>query len=60
MLRDQTIKILVFRELHLKNQDRVMLTNSIKTKNELSVETIDQYLRRITILIRRDEIRKKE
>ena len=41
MLRNQVTKVLVFRDLHLKNQDRVILTNSIKIKNELNVETID-------------------
>ena len=35
-----------------------MLINLIKIKNELNVETIDQYLRRVTTLIRRDEIRR--
>ena len=35
-----------------------MLVNSVKIENELNVETIDQYLRRITILIRRDEVRR--
>ena len=41
MLKDQTTKVLVFRDLYLKNQDRIMLVNSIKTENELNVEIID-------------------
>ena len=59
MLRDQATKALVFRGLHPKDQDRVILVNSVKTENELNVKTIDQYLRRITTLIRRDEIRRE-
>ena len=58
MLGDQATKALVFRGLHPKDQDRVMLANSVKTENELNVETIDQYLRRVTTLIRRDEVRR--
>ena len=41
MLGDQTTKALVFRGLYPKDQDRVMFVNSIKTENELNVETID-------------------
>ena len=37
-----------------------MLTNSVKIENELNVETIDQYLRRITTLIKRDEIKRRK
>ena len=60
MLRNQVTKTLVFRSLHLKDQDRIMFVNSIKIKNELNVETIDQYLRRVTILIRRNEVKRRE
>ena len=59
MLGNQIIKILVFRDLYSKNQDRVMFVNSIKIENELNVETIDQYLRRVTTLIRRNKIRRE-
>ena len=59
MLGDQATKVLVFRDLHPKDQDRIMLANSVKTKNELNVKTIDQYLRRVTTLIRRDEVRRE-
>ena len=37
-----------------------MLTNSIKIENELNVKTIDQYLRRVTTLIRKNEIKRKK
>ena len=37
-----------------------MLINSIKTENELNVEIINQYLYRVTILIKKDEIKKKK
>ena len=60
MLGNQVTKVLIFRDLHSKDQDRVILVNSVKTKNELNVETIDQYLRRVTTLIRRDEVRREE
>ena len=60
ILRDQTTKVLIFRDLHSKDQDRVMLINSIKIKNELNVKTIDQYLRRVTILIRKNEVRRRK
>ena len=60
ILENQTTKILVFRDLYPKDQDRVILIKSIKTKNELNVKIIDQYLRRVTILIRRDEIKREK
>ena len=60
ILGDQTMKALVFRSLHFKNQNRVMLTNLVKMKNELNVETIDQYLYRVTTLIRRNEVRRRK
>ena len=41
MLRDQVTKVLVFRNLYLKNQDRIILINSIKIENELNVKTIN-------------------
>ena len=36
-----------------------MLINLVKTKNELNIKIIDHYLRRVTILIRRDEIKRE-
>ena len=60
MLRDQVTKALIFRGLYPKNQDQVMFINSVKTENELNVETIDQYLRWITTLIKRDEVRREK
>ena len=37
-----------------------MLINSVKTENELNVEIIDQYLYKVTILIKRDEVRREK
>ena len=37
-----------------------MLINLIKIENELNVEIIDQYLRRIIILIKRNKIKRKQ
>ena len=37
-----------------------MLVNSIKTKNELNIEIINQYLHRVTILIKKDEIKRRK
>ena len=60
MLNDQTTKTLIFRGLYSKDQNRVMLINSIKIENELNVEIINQYLHRITILIRKDEVKREK
>ena len=60
ILENQVIKILIFRELYSKDQNRIMLINSIKTENELNVEIIDQYLYRITTLIKRNKIRREK
>lgn len=59
-LRDQTTKTLVFQELHSKDQDRVMLANSIKTETELQKKTMEIYLERITRLLRREKIRRQK
>lgn len=55
-LEDQTIKILIFRRLHSKDQDQIMLVSSIKTENEFQKETVENYLERIIRLLRRKEI----
>lgn len=59
-LGDQATKTLIFRGLHLRDQDRMMLANSIKSEAELKLETVEQYLERITRLLRRKEVRRNE
>lgn len=55
-LRDQATKILVFRRLHSKDQDRIMLANSIKTETELQKKSMEIYLKRIIRLLRHEEV----
>ena len=57
-LGDQASKALIFRGFHSRDQDRVMLANSIYTEDQLNMERIEPYLKRITTLIRRDEVRR--
>lgn len=57
-LKDQTIKILIFRRLYSRDQNRIMLTNFIKIEMKLKIENIKIYLQRIIRLLRRKEIRK--
>lgn len=59
-LEDQTIKALIFRRLHLKNQNRIMLVNSIKTKTKLRIENMEIYLGRIIWLLRWKKIWRQE
>lgn len=46
-LEDSAIKALIFKELHSRDQDRIILTNSIITEKELQQESIEIYLKRI-------------
>ena len=57
-LRDQIARILIFRGLYYKNQKRVMLTNSLYLKEQLIKKGIKEYLKRISTLIRRDEVKR--
>lgn len=50
-LKDQMIKVLMFRRLHSKNQNRIMIANSISIKQELKEETLENYLERIIRLL---------
>lgn len=59
-LRDQAAKTLMFRGLHSRDQDRMIMANSIKTEKELKEEILDKYLERITRLLRREEVRRQE
>ena len=57
-LKDQTSKALIFRGFHSRDQDRIMLTNSMYIENQLNTKRIEFYLKRIIILIRRNEMRR--
>ena len=46
------------REFYFRDQDRIMLTNSIYIKNQLNSKRIEFYLKRITILIKRNKIKR--
>ena len=59
-LKDQIIRILIFKRLYYKNQKKIMLTNSLYSKKQLTKKNIEEYLKRIFTLIRRDEIKKIE
>jgi Retrotransposon gag protein len=54
----QAAKALVFRGLHPRDQDRIMLANSIFTEENMNEESLPTYLRRITTLLRREEVRR--
>lgn len=56
-LGDQAMKILMFRRLHPKDQNRIMFVNSIRTETEFHKENIKVYLKRITRLLRQEEVR---
>lgn len=58
-LEDQATKVLMFRGLYLKDQDRIMLINSIKTEEELKKKSVKDYLKRIMRLLKRKEIKRK-
>lgn len=58
-LENQAAKALAFRGTHLKDQDRIMMTNSIKTEEKLRNETLTNYLERITRLLQREEVRRQ-
>ena len=49
---------MIFRRLYYKNQERIMLTNSLYSKGQLIKKGIKEYLKKISILIRKDEIRR--
>ena len=51
-------KALIFRGIHVKDQDRVMLANSIYSDEDLGKESVDDYLQRIARLIRREEVKR--
>lgn len=56
---DQITKALVFRGLHPKDQDRMMMANSIKTETELQKKNVEIYLKRVIRLLRRKEVWKQ-
>lgn len=55
-LEDQIIKTLVFRRLYPKNQNRIMLVNSIKIETEFQKKSMEVYLKRIIRLLRYEEV----
>ena len=57
-LKNQTTRTLIFRRLYYNDQERVILTNSLYSKEQLTKEDIKEYLKRISILIQRDKIRR--
>ena len=57
-LGDQATRTLIFRGLHYKDQERVMLANSLYSEEQLAEEGIEEYLKRISTLIRRNEVRR--
>ena len=57
-LKDQIVRTLIFKGLYYKNQERIMLVNSLYSKEQLIKEDIEEYLKRILILIRRNEIKR--
>ena len=58
-LGDQAAKALIFRGFHPKDQERVMMANSLKSEEELVQETLEEYLGRTGRLLRREEVRRK-
>jgi Retrotransposon gag protein len=54
----QAAKALIFRGFHPRDQDRVMLANSIFTEEMMEQEDLPTYIRRITTLLRREEVRR--
>lgn len=59
-LGKEATKALVFRKLHSKDQERMMLVNSIKTETEFQIENVKVYLERIIRLLRREEVRRQD
>ena len=59
-LKNQVVRVLIFRRLYYKNQERIILTNSLYLEKQLTKEDIEKYLKRISILIRRNEVRRTE
>ena len=57
-LKNQVVRILIFKRLYYKNQERIMLINSLYSKKQLVKEDFKGYLKRISTLIRRDEVRR--
>lgn len=56
-LEVQATKTLMFRGLYPRDQDQMMMINSIKTEMELKTETMKVYLERIIRLFQREEVR---
>ena len=50
--------MLIFKRLYYRNQERIMLINSLYLKEQLKKKNIEEYLKRILILIRRNEVKK--
>ena len=57
-MRDQIVRILIFKKLYYKDQKRVILTNLLYSKEQLIKKDIKEYLKRISTLIQRNEIRR--
>ena len=57
-LKNQIVRVLIFKELHYKNQERIILINLLYSKKQLTKEDIEKYLKRISTLIRRNEIKR--
>ena len=55
-LGDQAAKALIFRDFHSKDQKRMMMTNFLKSEEELMQKTLKEYLRRTRRLLRQEEV----
>ena len=49
---------MIFKRLYYKDQERMMLINLLYSKEQLIEEDIKEYLKRISTLIQRNEIKK--
>ena len=58
-LGDQAAKALIFRSFHFKDQERVMMANSLKSEDDLVAEILKEYLSRTGRLLHQEEVRWK-
>ena len=55
-LENQAAKALIFRRFYLKDQKRVMMANSLKSKKKLMQKTLKKYLKRTERLLRQKKV----
>ena len=58
-LRDQTVKALIFKDFYFKNQKKVIMTNSLKSKKELILKMLKKYLVRVERLLYHEKVQQK-